>query len=245
VIPSGDDDHLGSITDDGLTITWTTSSDSRIVYADRPSRGDKFNKYSKLPTTVIADGYPAIDRTAVSSDGLRVIIVSADHKRFGQVARHTREDLFDTFINEAPFTALNSSTGPAESLGDPVLMGDDRTLYFSRYGLESGPTVFVAYRADEKSSWVIQGAVGGPELEAVGGLRRRLTGVSADQLTFFYFDETVGHARAARRPALDQPAGAPFELPAWQAVLPNRECSELYLARGAVGALDLFVLRPL
>jgi hypothetical protein len=246
LVDFGTDSSLGSVTDDGLTLAWSSAVDNRIAYSDRATTDAIFTTYLKAPTTVMADGYPAVGAAAVSPDGLRITILSVDQKRLGQITRHTRTDLFGTFITETLFTAINSQTSSTQLLGDPVLSADDLTLYFSRYspGVD-GPTIFRATRADSNSSWVVQEALMEPSLYQIDGKRRYLTSVSADGLTFFYYDETVGYARVARRPAADQPLGTPIDLTQWASVQANHACSELYLSPLPVGAGGLFVLHLL
>jgi hypothetical protein len=246
LIESSADDHLGSITPDGLTIAWTTGVDNTVFYADRPDLDTPFGAYSQLPQAIAASGYPALDRAALSESSKTLVLVSTDRKRLGQLTRIGRGNPFDTTLDETPFAALNQLVASDQSIGDPVLAPGDRTLYYSRYSASSnGPTIFVAKRNIVGDPWTPIGPIDDPALNAVNGQRRQLSGVSSDELTFFYFDQSAGISRGSWRKNLTKPFDYTLDLLNWVGVQPIGTCFDLYFSsKGMNGKLDLFRLKP-
>jgi hypothetical protein len=246
LIQSTADDHLGSITPDGLTVAWTTSEGNSVYYADRKDINSDFSTYNQIPPSIAASGYPALDRVALNETSKVMILVSSDRKKLGQLTRLDRGESFDPTLDETLFTQINQLVADGDSIGDPVVGSGDRTLYYSRYNASSsGPTIFVAKRNDTVSAWVPMGSIDDPILNATSGKRRRLSGVSVDALTFFYYDETVSLSRAAWRANTNKPFDTPLDLKGWVGVQPIGNCFDLYFSsKGMNGKLDLFRLQP-
>lgn len=236
VIPSAstsNDDVFGSITPDELTIVWTTITDSGPVihYADRDDPAVPFRPAGALS---MADYYSA-ERAAVSPDGARIIVVRKDRKGFGEYLRQGRFHSFDITPSEASFGALDNQgliLEANEFFGDPVLSSDDRTLYYSKYGGGESTTIFAATRSGPVS-WPLGNPVDGAPLLDDCGARRRPTGVSADGLTLFYFDESSGSERATWRKSTDSAFSGLVELGARAEAQPNTACTALYFSARA------------
>jgi hypothetical protein len=223
-------DVFGSITPDELTIVWTSITDAGPVihYADRQSATDEFRPFGSLS---MSDYYSA-ERPAVSPDGARVIVIRKDRKGFGEYVRQGRFHPFEITPSEDSFGALNNQGYVLETnefFGDPVLSSDDRTLYYSRYGSGAPATVFAAVRSGPVS-WQLGSPVdGGPLLDDCGA-RRRPTGVSADGLTLFYYDESSRSERATWRKDTGSAFSGFVELGSSTPAQPNTACTALYFS---------------
>jgi hypothetical protein len=222
-----------------------TSPTNVVLYADRGGLDEAFSTYNALPQAIEGSGYAALDRVALSPDRLRLIILSSDRKRFGQVTRVGIDGKFSDTPDEVPFKELNESVGEGEMLGDPILVASDTTLYYSRYGGALTDTVFVATRSGPGEAWVIKGPVIDAALAVSGGKRRRPTGMSSDQLTLFFWDETTDTGRVAWRLNLEAPFEVKTELGARQGAQTTASCFDLYYSSpGVGGTLDIFLGKP-
>jgi hypothetical protein len=232
-IPSAstpNNDVFGSITPDELTIVWTTITASGHVvhYADRDSATGPFEPAGSLS---MSDYYSA-ERAAVSPDGARIIVVRKDRKGFGEYVRQGRFHSFEDTASEASFGALDNQgliLETNEFFGDPVLSSDDRTLYYSKYGAGETATVFAATRSGPVP-WPLGSPVDGAPLLDDCGARRRPTGVSADGLTLFYYDESSGSERATWRKSTDSAFSGFVDLGTRAEAQPNAACTSLYFS---------------
>lgn len=242
---TGVDAVFGSITPDELTMAWLSVENGAptLHYADRSARSDAFE-----PAGVIgADtDYYAAERPALSPDGDRLVVVRKDRKGFAEYTRVGRFYAFDDTPSDASFAPLDDQAllfTVNEFFGDPIVSSDDRTLYYSRYGADQVGTVFASTRAGDVD-WPIGTPVAGEPLLTVCGHRRRPTGVAADGLTLFYWDEASNTERATWRAALTAPFAGVVDLGAHAHAAPNDACSMLYFsapgADAAVGT-DVFV----
>jgi hypothetical protein len=194
----------------------------------------------EVPTRTIPPGDYAPDGVALSPDGLRMIVVTADRKGFTQYIRTLRDDPFDDVPSDVAFEALRLGGDgflPEElRIGDPVLSSDDRTLYYSLYEDGAGlyysePSTHGTIHASTRNTgapWSFGMPLTGSAISAHCELRRRPTGVSSDQLTLFYWDELSGSARAAFRSSLDDPFDTAIDLGERVGAQPNTACTLLY-----------------
>jgi len=236
------DDQLVSVTPDEQTIAWVvTQGASRTIYwAD--SSGGSFGTPQTIDATPFAN-----ERAALSPDGLRLEVVNAGGQGFSELTRSAVGGSFGAPAVGA-FSNLNAQGALAagESYGDPIVSSDDRTFYYSRYGGGRTATVFQTGRIFSTDPWstattaassaaalMAQGA-------ADGGLqRRRPTGISADELTLFYWDEVTSIERAAWI-GMSGDFQTFVDLGSRSGAEPNAACTTLYYSAQGTSSIDLF-----
>jgi hypothetical protein len=237
-------DRFGSITPDELTIAWMNTAGT-VLYADRAVATDPFGAPKTLTGTI------ALDRVALSADGLTVILVRSDRKILAQATRSARGAAFGTTLDTAPFAGLDPLSSGVEdggdagggSFADPVLSSDGKFLYYSVLG-GSSTTVAESYRSGN-NPWAKGRILTTAEFTGSGNKLRRPTGLSADDRTLFYWDEVDGVEKMAFR---DDAILAPFNkytqfvnVGAYSGAQPTASCQRIYYdAPGSVGAEDLF-----
>src|ERR1019366_6741812 len=138
VSPPGDD-LLDAVTPDELSIVWTVvqGATQTVHYADRTATSAPFTARS------LTSGLFTNDRVALSSNGLRLLVVDADGQGFSELTRASRSDAFDpSSPSTASYPNLNGSLAPGQAYGDPVLAADDAVFYYSVYGVgaDGGPS---------------------------------------------------------------------------------------------------------
>lgn len=189
-----------TLAEDGLSLAWVESdeADVRVHVADRPALDQSFL------TPVTIDGDFAVERAALSSDGLRLVMVAADHKRFLSFVRESRDAAFAESTDNL-FANLNdpeiSGLGAAEEYADPVITRGDRYFLFSRHGNDP-ETVRLASRVFAFDPFSLGVSLSSSaQLTAVGEARRLPITLTEDGLTLFYFDTLDSTAKLARRGA--------------------------------------------
>ena len=248
-VSTAGDDLLDAVTPDELSIAWTVvqGANKTVHYADRTATSAPFTARS------LTSGLFTNDRVALSSSGLRLLVVDADGQGFSELTRASRSDAFDpSSPSAASYPNLNGSLGPGQAYGDPVLAADDAVFYYSVYGVgaDGGPsgggaaaTIFRAARLLGGDVWPagtpLSGSTG---LFPQGSLRQRPTGLSSDQQTLFVWDEITGTERAA---AIDSTGTfSSFEdLGARSLAAPSGDCTTLYYSAAGAGSIDLFVAK--
>jgi len=241
-------DRFGAITTDELTIAWMNTAGT-VLYADRAAVTDPFG------TAMTLSGPIALDRVALSADGLTLIVVRSDRLSFAQVTRATRGTAFGSTLDTKPFANLDPLSSGVEDGGDagggtfadPVLSKDGHFLYYSVLG-GSATTMAESYRSGA-APWTNPFAKGRilttAELTGVGNQLRRPTGLSSDNRTLFYWDEVDGVEKMAFRDdailAGHNIYGQFTSLGAHAGAQPTATCQRIYFeAPGSVGAADLF-----
>jgi hypothetical protein len=226
---AADEQLVGRLTPDELTIVWFSIVNGvpSLHYADRDSRKDPFPDGDPI---FPGKGYYAAEVPALSPDGLRIIVVRSDRKAFGEYTRPMRFTAFTEEPSETAFDSINAldiMLPESAYVSNPLLSSDDRTFYYSVYDGISPQTVVASVRPEDVP-WALGGAVVGEPLKASCGLRRRPTGISADQLTLFYWDELSGTERATFRPSIGAPFAGAVDLGARPQAEPNASCTRLY-----------------
>jgi hypothetical protein len=187
-------------------------------------------------------GYPAPDKAALSPDRRRMIVVNIERTRLAELSRPSTSDSFNDAPLELPFDAIHGALQPGEYLGEPVLAQDDRSLYFAVYKGDNSSKIALATRAAAGDPWQWKGYLDDPGLDSAPGPRKRLWWVSADQLTFFFFDPATGESRAAWRGNVGKPVtktkaiGKNIQTP-----IGAPTCLDVYYtAKNADGLLEVF-----
>jgi hypothetical protein len=242
-ISTGSSDVLDAVTPDQLTIAWTTGTDggATVQYADRATSAVAFG----APVTLAAGSF-ATDRAALSADGLRLVVVSADGQSFLEAIRASRTAPGNTFGVPAVGTYANLDVaGPplaGQSYGDPVLSADDHFFYYSVFGAGITATVYSSARVFGGDPWPPGSPVAStPALEAQGAQRRRPTGVSSDGQTLFFWDEVTAIERAVW---INESTGSFdlfVDLGAKSMAAPDTACDRLYYSAQGASSEDLFV----
>jgi hypothetical protein len=232
------DDSLDAITPDELSIVWTsgTGTAAALLYADRASTSSDFG----TPQTVPAGAF-AVDRAALSPDGLRLVVVNSDGQGFSELTRTSRSGAFGAPA-VGTYTNLDGALAPGESYGDPVLSADDHMFYYSVFGNGETNTIFRASRLFGGDSWPAGEAVGGASaLQAQGSLRRQPTGVSSDGQTLFFWDQVSGMERSAYLDVATGSFDAFVDLGPRAMAAPSYSCNALYYSAQGASSEDLFV----
>jgi hypothetical protein len=245
-VSTADSDLLGTVTSDGLSIAWVVASGGSagtVRYADRTSTAQPFGATKTLAGTF------AVDRVALSADGLTMIVVMPGNGAFGQLKRGARGDAFAGTPDTAPFLTLvgmnpEIDSGSGVRIGDPVLADDGQTLFFSQYNTTIDDTVAVSQF--NGMSWAPPLILVDPMFRSQAGKRRRPTGLSADGKTLFFWDEVAGVEQATWRKTAqggDFAFGTPLSLGARPgAQASGGDCGRLYFSAAGDGgaSLDLF-----
>jgi hypothetical protein len=230
-------ERLASVTPDGLVAAWT-KADGTVVAASRDTADERFGEGEPLPGGPFAGG-----RVALSPDGLRAIGVDASGRRFVELVRDARDAAFE-LGDGAALATLNAHAGyygfAGESYGDPVIAGDDLSLYFSRYGAAGvTKTLQVARRASPSDPWSLGEAVEGSGIEGTETARKIPTGVSGDGRTLFVVDVATGRSSSVSRGGLACPFDRTRDLGDRAWATPNATCETLFFSApsGAGAAL--------
>jgi hypothetical protein len=235
-------DSLGAVTADELTIAWMTAAGA-VMYADRQSASSPFG----APQTLT--GAIALDEVALSGDGLTLVVVLQDRSALAQTTRASRSSAFSSTLDTAPFAQLDpppTEGDAATSQGafaDPVLSNDGQLLYYSQYGV-SAYSMHESYRPGASGVWpqgrsLIEKDFVAPNQSA----RMRPTGLSADDRTLFFWDESASTERVAFRDGVQMPNNTYktfVDVGAHQYAVPTLSCARLYFSASGSGGLDLF-----
>jgi len=234
-------EQLATITWDELTMAWTTSTAGKVSvhYSDRASKDADFTVDNVLPDTLGPFGE---DKVALTADGLTLLLVTADHKTVRQVTRSARGGTFDgAKAVTSPFARLvgtGSEGGPAKELTDLVLSKDGKWLFYTDLLKTSGASMMLSIRLGD-GTWDFPNPITDKALTTSGTSRRRPSGLSADTLTLFYFDEVTATSWAASR----SPVGAVFTSfaqfsPTGTRAVPTDACDRVYLTVNEGGKVD-------
>jgi hypothetical protein len=242
VIATGEDDVLGSITPDELTIVFFSSASGTFYTSDRLDSTNSFDVLRKLPVNA---GWYATTRAALSPDGLRLVVVSKDEKKLGQLTRKTRDDAFQGVPDTTPFASLMAALGADESIGDPVLATDDTKLVYSVFSAAAKTTMHVATHGNPGDAWKTSAeTLSGPELDAANGKRRVPTAISSDLLTIYFWDQQKNVQRAGWRVHEADPFSYFEDYPQLAQAVPTGNCKKLYFTGDGVSNKDVLLAFP-
>lgn len=214
--------QLISITPDELTMVWyAETSGPLMTYVG--DRADPDAGFADAPA------FPGNQILAVSPDGLRLVTASSDLRELSAVTRATRGDAFET-IDSTEFADLNEDAAALDKVfKSAVIAADDRLLYYLLDGGDVELNPIRISRRNNAGPWPVGTPVDDCELEANGSNKRLPTGVSADGLTLFYYDEVARAQRAAYRAATAGPIVWVQTLPMRDAQV-NEACNRLYFS---------------
>lgn len=237
------DDRLDSVTPDELTIAWTAGAS--IFYADRSSTSDSFGSARSVaaPNDVDAGTF-ANRRAALSPDGLRLVVVNSDGKGFSEMVRAARNGGGNPNFG-APdvgaYTNIDGDTPDGAFVDDPIVDASDTVFYYSVYGNGATKTIYRSFRLLPTDPWGFGAPLDvGSQLEAVGSQRRRPTGISSDDQTLFYFDETTGTEGVAWINGSTGAFDTFGDLGARLWATSSTSCGTLYYSAAGSTSLDLF-----
>lgn len=185
-----------TVTGDELSIAWVVESGVTYTlhYADRASAADAFSNERTLVGAWAG-------RPVFLDDGLSLIVLSADERAFSWVTRPTRSDAFAL----SPTTKFDNVNETGDRLGDPVTLGS--ALYYSRFSNGVMYTIVAGGAVLPNDPYSPGQPVSHPDLAAVGGQYRRMSGVSRDSRTLFYWDEPTSKTRALFRDQMSNVLG--------------------------------------
>lgn len=234
------DDRFGSLSSDELSVAWATSTNGAVTiqYADRASIASAFDAPRQL------SGSFALDRAALSPDGLELVLVSDARRGFVGYTRASRAAAFDlAAIN--PFSAFDNyaeaSMPAGNSFADPLLAPDDKTFLYSEYGSGVVDTVRQTRRIFVGDPWQVGSPWVSVELRASGTERRRPTGLSADGRTLFFWDDQGTQERAGFLRYQTDEFASVVDLGQLPNAQPNAACTRLYHNGAGLLSVDLFV----
>ncbi len=234
---------LSSLSGSGLTIAWTTQD--KIFYADRDSAEGVVQQYQQLPSSLEGAGYPVVDKVALSGDGKRLVMVSLDRTRLGELSRSAIKQTFGSAIDENPFAEVVKARQSDEQIADPVLVADDTALYLSFYKVDSSRLV-VSKRPGAGQPWGAPVTLDDPLLASPGASRKRLWWVSKDQLTVFLVDPTGASSQAIWRKNLGKPFESTLPIGNVRAPYTDDACVLLtYSAPSSANLLDVFLAKKI
>jgi hypothetical protein len=199
VYPStGAGDLLGAITWDERTMVWVNagSSTATIHYSDRANRDAAFTTDDVLDASL---GPFAYDKVGLSADGLTLIFVNAARTSITSVTRPARGATFSA--STASTTAFHRIvTAPGISIGDLVLSKNGDELFLADRSATKGGSILHSQLLSD-GTWDDPVALPALFFEVDRAKLRRPTGISADALSLFFFDDRFEQADLAQRTA--------------------------------------------
>ena len=217
---------LGSVSPDGLSVAWTIpGSGSRrrptaVFVADRASTSDAFGSPQAVDfgATLVAP-----DKVALSPDRSRLVAVRSDLLAFVELNRSAPTDPFGS-PSEASFAAINAVAQATNApLGDPTLAGDDRAFFYTR------ALAVIESNRSSTEPWP-EGSQTSLEYSLNPGQRPRLSAVSEDHLTLFFWDDQQLVENATWRISPNDPFHMVIRLPLVPRAQPSASCTDLFFA---------------
>lgn len=239
---ASDIELLAAITWDERTMAWTTEESGTIVvhYADRAAKNDAFTGARTLPTAL---GPFADDKVALSADGLTMYFVSDNHEVVTQITRASRDVAFDAATaSTKPFrsiTGKNPDGLPTPKLADLVLSKDGKWLFYTDLLRTKGSSLMLSLELAD-GTWDKPNPIDAPRVQMEAGFHRRPTGLSADKLSLFYFDEVSEACYVAFR---EPGSSVSFDgfygfSPTGRRAMPTDSCDRVYLSYESPGDRD-------
>jgi hypothetical protein len=223
---------FGAVTPDELTLAWASSTGGVVTawYVDRTSTSVAFGAPQQLASTF---GALLLDRVSLSGDGLRIVGVSSATTGFVAAKRAARMGPFNT-DDSAEFAGL-AAEGAKPTFATPLLAPDDSQFFY---------IVTNATTAD-----VIDESVGPPwgpgaflsttRLQKVGTQYRRPSGMSGDDLSLFYWDETTSSEVIAFRQNPSTDFNVFVDIGARKYAVPTANCARIYYSTPAGNGITI------
>lgn len=224
--------RLVAVSSDERTVVWAEDAPNgvRVFHGERDASDEPFRNARRLN----ADAFALDEGAALTPDGLRVVFVAADRKRFVELARPNRNAAFSPAQDDR-FAALNfhgSVVLPiAQRYGDPLFSSDGAAFVYSVHGGGLVHTVHVATLVD--GGFALGEAWSDPLLVADDFSRKRPTALSADHRTLVFWDEALGRTRGGFRGSAQGTLERIVDLDARKAVRVNAGCTAVYFTRDA------------
>jgi hypothetical protein len=239
-LPTATFARFGGISNDELTVAWTSSTGA-IYVADRVMRNGAF----AVPTAPSIDptSMPiANDRAGLGPTGKVLIAVSSDRSRllaFNRTMVGSPWTLAAT-LQFANVTAM-AAADTGSQFSEPVLGADDGSLFYLLTSPSASTVLFESKWDAQAHAWATGVPVLSSALDGGATVRRRATAASSDGRTLFFFDEVMGQERAAWRDTPTSPLTQFANLPGLSEAAPNYLCNTLYFRgidtdSGAFGA---------
>lgn len=222
---------LGSVSPDGLSAAWTIpgsnspgdSAPTAVFVADRASTSDAFG----APQAVdFGQLLVAPDKVSLSPDRLRLVAVRADQQAFVELSRSGPTHPFGS-PSEDSFVAINTAAqATKDPIGDPTIAGDDRAFFYTR--------ALAVIESDRGSTepWP-EGTETSLDYSLNPGQRPRLSAISEDHLTLFFWDDQRLFENAAWRILPDEPFRTVVQLPLVPWAQPTASCTSLFFGSAA------------
>jgi hypothetical protein len=216
-------DVFGSVSGGGTTVAWTTSAGA-VYVADRASATDSFGTPAQVSTgaTQLSTGRVALDVL-----GLKLVATLASGKSFVAFVRASTSSAWvQSQTNE--FNAIATIEG-GPVVSNPVLSGDGQALYYILQLGTNAPVLVESPWDPTTKQWGVGNDLTNPEFQMTSASQlRRPTGAASDRQTLFFFDEMVGHERAAYRNSPGQDFDYFQDLPNVPEAAPIDDCLTLY-----------------
>jgi hypothetical protein len=233
-------DLLGGLSVNGQSVAWTTAGGT-VYVADRPTATAPFGAPTAvMPPSIRLNG----GRVALSPTGLELIAVLANGSSFVHLVRPSVGVAWaPTDGTEfATLASMISETGGAFS--EPVSSGSGLSLFYLLALPPAPPALYESQFANAAKAWGVGRALPNQEFAiASTSSRRRPTGASFDNRTLFFFDEALGHERAAWRDSPLSPFSEFRDLPALPGAVPVEDCTTLYFHGSDAAGQGLFTAK--
>jgi len=164
------------------------------------------------------------------ADGQTLVLVTADGRAFGALARATRSDDFGLVADPTAFSALNARAAQTqEHYAQPVLAPNGKSLIFLAYtpGVATNPAV-VYESLLSGAAWAMPNNISQYIFDGTTDKRPLPSGLSSDSRTLFYFDEASNKQMARFRDRPDAPLYTVVDLGGRMGAVPNSTCQRIY-----------------
>jgi hypothetical protein len=214
--------RFGAVSSDELSVAWT-SSEGDVYVADRPVSPGAFNTAVKINEVALA-----VDRAALSANGLQVLAVA---EKRGSLVEFTRASRSEAFVqgDGSDLSGLANVFEGGGTISEPVLGGDGESLFFLIELPDQAPILYESKWSYADNVWGIAAGFRNQELQSVDAShRRRPTGGSSDGLTLFFYDEVNQVERGGWRESPTTPFIHFEDIGAFPDAAPNFRCDLLY-----------------
>lgn len=223
-VSTGASETLLSLTSDELDLAFLRAG--ALYVAHRAQATDNFTPGAAI---TLPSGWSATQGAALSPDGKRLILVSADQTLLGELTRATRDEAFSGAVDQSAYATVNqNAVYTGDIYASPTVSPDDLELFYNSAFQGGASTVVVSARSAGQA-WGTPTRVSS-ELDGQDTARCLPTGVSADERTLFYFNEMSmkQEARWRDEPDLTSPLYDMVDLGARRGAQPNAACDHLY-----------------